>query len=295
MQIMQGRALRNTVRAIALLIAITTAIAVPAGYFVVGYSNTAEVLGFKARLNAARVAQYIYAHNVMWQYQELRLSELIQLPEGGEQPIRQKVFDQNEKLVLDEGPDLAAPIMTRRVPIVVSDAAVGSLVAEASLRDTVFQTGFVALLSALLGFAIYLAVRALPMRVLDRTLSALNATQRTLVTQNERFDAALTNMSQGLCLFDADGKLVIFNPRFAEIYGLPPAKILPGMSTRWRFSKTSSAKQSRAHWSSISTTVAALRSRINRWRTVALSRPSRTLRNGCKPRKRYDIWRITTR
>jgi len=232
MEMVQGRALRKTLRAIALLVAITTAVAVPTGYFVVGYTNTAEVLGFKARLNAARVAQYIYSHEVMWQYQQLRLSELIQLPEGGEQPIRQKVFDQNEELVLDEGPDLVAPVMTRRTPITVGGAAAGSLVAEASLRDTLYWTGFVALLSALLGFVIYLAVRALPMRVLDRTLSALNDTQRTLVTQNERFDAALTNMSQGLCLFDANGKLVIFNPRFAEIYGLPPAKILPGMSTR---------------------------------------------------------------
>ena len=50
--------------------------------------------------------------------------------------------------------------------------------------------------------------------------------------QNERFDAALTNMSQGLCMFDVDGKLVIFNPRFAEIYGLPTKKIMPGMTTR---------------------------------------------------------------
>jgi hypothetical protein len=133
MEMMQGGVLRKTVRAIALVVAITTAVAVPAGYFVVGYSNTGEVLGFKARLNAARVAQYIYTHNVMWQYQQLRLSELMQLPEGGEQPTRQKVFDQNEHLVLDEGPELAAPVMARRTPIVVGDAAVGSLVAEASL------------------------------------------------------------------------------------------------------------------------------------------------------------------
>ena len=45
-------------------------------------------------------------------------------------------------------------------------------------------------------------------------------------------DAALKNMSQGLCMFDAAGKLVIFNPRFAEIYGLPPEMITPGMTTR---------------------------------------------------------------
>ena len=50
--------------------------------------------------------------------------------------------------------------------------------------------------------------------------------------EGQRFDAALTNMSQGLCMFDADEKLVIFNPRFAEIYGIPAEKITPGMTTR---------------------------------------------------------------
>jgi diguanylate cyclase (GGDEF)-like protein/PAS domain S-box-containing protein len=47
-----------------------------------------------------------------------------------------------------------------------------------------------------------------------------------------RLDAALNNMAHGLCMFDADGKLVIFNPRFAEIYGLPVREIAPGMTTR---------------------------------------------------------------
>jgi diguanylate cyclase (GGDEF)-like protein len=45
-------------------------------------------------------------------------------------------------------------------------------------------------------------------------------------------DTALTNMSQGLCMFDAEEKLVIFNARFAEIYGVSPEQITPGMTTR---------------------------------------------------------------
>ena len=47
-----------------------------------------------------------------------------------------------------------------------------------------------------------------------------------------QLDAALNNMAHGLCMFDAEGKLVIFNPRFAEIYGLPLQEIAPGMTTR---------------------------------------------------------------
>src|SRR5262249_11333758 len=35
-------------------------------------------------------------------------------------------------------------------------------------------------------------------------------------------DAALENMSQGLCLYDAQNRLEVFNRRFLEIFKLPP-------------------------------------------------------------------------
>lgn len=37
----------------------------------------------------------------------------------------------------------------------------------------------------------------------------------------ERFDAALSNMVQGLCLFDAQGNLVVHNQCFARMFGIP--------------------------------------------------------------------------
>lgn len=227
---MQAAPFRKLVSAIGLIVSITTAVALPGGYFVVGYSNISETLAFKGRLNAARVAQYIYTHDAMWQYQQLRLVDVIQMPETGEAPVRQKLYDQTGRLVLEEGPPLAAPIKVEQVQIVVSGAAVGTLVVETSLRGVVMGTGLIALLSALLGGVMYLVVRLLPLRVLDRTIGALHDAQFRLAAQNERFDAALTNMSQGLCMFDGDGKLVIFNQRFAEIYGLAVEKIMPGMT-----------------------------------------------------------------
>ncbi len=46
--------------------------------------------------------------------------------------------------------------------------------------------------------------------------------------QTERFDAALNNMSQGLCMVDADGNVIVCNRRFAELFGLPVEGILAG-------------------------------------------------------------------
>jgi diguanylate cyclase (GGDEF)-like protein len=51
-------------------------------------------------------------------------------------------------------------------------------------------------------------------------------------TQTQRFKIALDYMSQGLCLFDRDKRLVVSNRRYAEIYGLSPDQIVPGMTLR---------------------------------------------------------------
>ena len=39
---------------------------------------------------------------------------------------------------------------------------------------------------------------------------------------NMQFDAALSNMTQGLCMFDGQKRLMVWNGRFAELYRLPP-------------------------------------------------------------------------
>ncbi len=47
-------------------------------------------------------------------------------------------------------------------------------------------------------------------------------------TQNLHFQAALDNMSQGLCLLDAEGRLTVANRRFLQIYGLAADAGTPG-------------------------------------------------------------------
>jgi len=47
---------------------------------------------------------------------------------------------------------------------------------------------------------------------------------------NDRFDAALANMPTGLSMFDADGKLLIWNAKYPELYGLPRELVKAGAS-----------------------------------------------------------------
>ncbi|MFD0463277.1 putative bifunctional diguanylate cyclase/phosphodiesterase [Microvirga aerilata] len=58
----------------------------------------------------------------------------------------------------------------------------------------------------------------------------LNQGLARLSLQNERFNAALNNMSQGLCMFDADQRLIISNRRMVEVLRVPEHVLAKGAS-----------------------------------------------------------------
>ena len=73
--------------------------------------------------------------------------------------------------------------------------------------------------------------RDLERLVAERT-EELRAREADLHAQNMRFNAAVSNMSQGLAMFDGDSRLVICNSRYAEMYRLRPDDIRAGLTLR---------------------------------------------------------------
>ncbi|WP_246765474.1 bifunctional diguanylate cyclase/phosphodiesterase [Aminobacter sp. SR38] len=65
---------------------------------------------------------------------------------------------------------------------------------------------------------------------LETANAAVLEANHALATQNGLFDAALSNMSHGLCMFDADQRLIVSNGKFAAMYGIPPDSLAPGMT-----------------------------------------------------------------
>jgi diguanylate cyclase (GGDEF)-like protein len=63
-------------------------------------------------------------------------------------------------------------------------------------------------------------------------ITALKRHEAALSETALRFDAALNNMSQGLCMFDRENVLLVVNRRFCEIYRVDPAKVVPGITFR---------------------------------------------------------------
>ncbi|WP_198964848.1 EAL domain-containing protein [Bradyrhizobium sp. C9] len=60
----------------------------------------------------------------------------------------------------------------------------------------------------------------------------VEASQKELEEQRFRLDTAINHMGEGLCMFDAEKRLVVCNERYAKMYRLPPELLLPGTAHR---------------------------------------------------------------
>jgi PAS domain-containing protein len=71
---------------------------------------------------------------------------------------------------------------------------------------------------------------------LERTITErtgkLYQREAELLAQNQRFDAAINNMLQGLCMFDRDRRLVVCNAQYASMYGLSDDQVQVGTTLR---------------------------------------------------------------
>ncbi|HTG14641.1 MAG TPA: diguanylate cyclase, partial [Blastocatellia bacterium] len=214
--------LKGVVTAIGATVAVITAVSLPAAYFFAGYTSLSDRLAFEAELNAGYLAKYISSHATLWQFQNVRIAELLSQTDAADSKFKKRVVDSSNRTVLDAGDPPATPTLAGRKSVSVAGSTVAYVELEASLQRVVRQSLLVALFSGLLGLGIFFTLRIFPLRVLDRTLGELERSNGALEQINERFKAALTHMSHGLSMFDAKGRLVVNNDRFTEMYNISP-------------------------------------------------------------------------
>jgi diguanylate cyclase (GGDEF)-like protein len=59
-------------------------------------------------------------------------------------------------------------------------------------------------------------------------VSARVNAEKGLAEQNKRFNAALTNIPHGVCMFDADKRMILCNAGYGQLYQLPPELMVAG-------------------------------------------------------------------
>jgi diguanylate cyclase (GGDEF)-like protein len=140
-----------------------------------------------------------------------REAELLNLDHGAVRLI--SPIDGQERLASIQG--------LRHFPL----AVVATTTVAAALVDWRAQTKFL-IVSAGLSAIVIAVILTLIVQLLSRqhrsSRQRLALEKQRLERINMHFDAALSNMTQGLCMFDGDKRLVVWNERYAQLYQLPP-------------------------------------------------------------------------
>ncbi len=126
----------------------------------------------------------------------------------------------------DKEARLVAVRPLRDYPLVVN-VAVSEKAALANWRGRTTLIGIGTLLAILCSAFLLKSLNTQFRRVVDSEASIAEREAR-LADANARVDAALNNMTQGLCMFDAQERLVVCNERYLKMYDLPADIVKPG-------------------------------------------------------------------
>ena len=229
---------------IATLVAVIVAVALPLSHFVSSYQSEVAIVRTEAQINARLVSAIVNANPTLWQFELLRLDDLLAKRSLGSAPEVRTVLDAGGKVLTESRDTLSRPLLQTRVPVYDSARNVGTLVISRSLLPIIERTAWVALLSILLAIATFVSLRVLPLRSLRKTVdllvqervrsrdleSALDAAAVSELAEQQKA-AAETNRQQAMLrsLIDAlpdlvsykdvHGKYLGCNAAFARMMG----------------------------------------------------------------------------
>ncbi len=200
------------------IVAVIASLLIPLGYFVISYKYTAGSVETAVEINSRIISNQINANPELWQFEQLRLEEILRRrPHSGQKEIR-RILDLQNKVVAESADPLDVPRITRAHDLRDAGVTVGRIEISRSLRPLLVTTALAALLGLCLGTLIYVTLRVLPFR-------ALIQTERELRKTSEFLQRIMESTTNAIVAIDREGVILLANQRWAEISGCGAAEL----------------------------------------------------------------------
>jgi PAS domain S-box-containing protein len=192
-------------RRFALAVAVLVAGVLPAAVLTVGYEHEEGAVEAKLEIAAGHINSLVNASPDLWQIQVHRIEDILTRHRAAS-PEVWTIRDAQGRLIITVGAEGQGFHLVRSRPLLDAGERVGEIRIARSLTAVLTWTGGAALASGLLGVGIYIVLRVLPIRALERSEG------RLLAIMDSAPDAFL--------MLDPIGRITLSNASAATLFGL---------------------------------------------------------------------------
>lgn len=195
---------------IAALLACVVAILLPAVYFAVAYENLAGHLEAEAEINGRVVTHLLTDPRIA--YYRPRLDAVLAFRPKSSPPETRRLIALDGRQIAASTVALPSPLLQRSVLITREGIPVARFEITASYRAILADSSLVALLGLILGGALYLGMRTLPLKAAAKAEEALTQT-------NDFLSKVMHSSTNGIFVLDTHLQVIMVNRRAAELLG----------------------------------------------------------------------------
>jgi PAS domain S-box-containing protein len=181
------------------------AVATPLIYYTFSVGMERESLQIETANTAKTIQSIIFARPELWEFETVRLLEVVSMPAAGGGVDERTIYDATGKIAVETKYKAPAESITSVVPLFVSGFEAGTVHAKRSIRDILWGTAFAGIVGSVLGLAIFLFFRSYPLRLLDEALTRLSA-------EKEKSATILFSIGDGVMTIDREGRIAYMNP-----------------------------------------------------------------------------------
>jgi PAS domain S-box-containing protein len=197
-------------RRFALAVAVLVAGVLPAAVLTVGYEHEDGAVEAKLEIAASHINDLVNSSPDLWQLQIHRIEEIL-MRHRPASPEVWTIRDAQGRLIITVGADGQRFQLARAQPLLDAGERVGEIRLARSLTAVLTWTAGAALASGLLGIGLYIVLRVLPIRALERSEG------RLLAIMDSAPDAFL--------MLDPIGRITLSNASAATLFGLSPPEM----------------------------------------------------------------------
>lgn len=179
----------------------------PTVYYLASLQYLRGLLDAQAELSAREVSGLVISNPIMWRFEQVRLSELLERKARQPVPeIRSIVDDKGEEIAHNQDKP-SPPLITRHHDIHDSGTVVAHIQISRSLMPLLVETFFVAVSAMVVSALILLFILRIPLRTIQRAYQAIAESEN-------KYSSLYSSMREGLALhkveFDEHGELRTF-------------------------------------------------------------------------------------